>query len=181
MQLPTLTRHSATRHCHQGYTLIELLLYVALLGTLLTTVTYFFGTATSARIKNQSIQEVNDQGVFVMEHLTQTIHNATAVTVPATGSSGSSLTLTVPTAGLSPTVFSGSGTPAAIQIKEGAATAVPLTSNKVQISSLTFKNLSRAGTPGSVQVSFVLSRVNPSNITELEYQKTFTGTAEVAW
>jgi prepilin-type N-terminal cleavage/methylation domain-containing protein len=166
----------------QGYTLIELLLYVAIVGALLTGVTFFYSTVASARVKNQTISEVNSQGVAAMDYLTQTVRNATAITVPAVGASGASLTLTVPTAGLSPTVFSLTGTtPIALQVKEGAAAALPLTNDDVQISGLTFKNLSRASTPGVVQISFVIGRVNPSNINEFDYQKTFTSTAEVAW
>lgn len=72
-------------------------------------------------------------------------------------------------------------TPGTIQVKEGTGTPVSLTSSKLQVSGLTFKNLSRAATPGSVQVSFLLSRVNPSNKNEYDYQKLFISTAEVAW
>jgi type II secretory pathway pseudopilin PulG len=166
----------------QGYTLIELLLYVAIVGALLTTVVFFFGTVTASRVKNQAIIEVNDQGTAVMDYLTQTIRNATAVTTPTTGLSASSLTLTVPTGSLSPTVFSLTGSaPTTIQVKEGAGAQVSLTNDDVQISGLTFKNLSRASTPGVVQVSFVIGRVNPSNVNEFDYQKTFTATAEVTW
>jgi hypothetical protein len=73
------------------------------------------------------------------------------------------------------------GTPTAVQIKEGTGAAIALTNNKVQMSNLSFKNLSRSGTPGSIQVSFTLSRLNPANRNEYEYQKAFTGSAEVAW
>ena len=161
-----------------GYTLIELLLYVVVVGMLLTSVVSFFGTVTEARVKNQTISEVNDQGTAAMDYITQTIRNATSVSAPATGGvSAASLTLVVPTGSLSPTVFSLSGT--TLQVKEGAAAAIALTNNEVQISSLSFKNLTRSGTTGVVQVSFVISRTNPNNVNTFEYQKTFTGSAEV--
>jgi Tfp pilus assembly protein PilE len=94
-----------------GYTLIELLLYVSIVGSLLIAVTYFFSTAAESRIKNQSIAEVNDQGVAIMDNILQNVRNATSITAPATGASGQSLTLVVPTAPLSPTIYSLSGTP----------------------------------------------------------------------
>jgi type II secretory pathway pseudopilin PulG len=172
----------STGKSQQGYTLIELLLYVAMIGALLTTVTYFFGTVVDARVKNQTVTEVNDQGTALMDYVTQTVRNATAVTAPTTGVSASSLTLTVPTGSLSPTVFSLTGAaPITVQVKEGTGSLVPLTNDKVQVSGLTFKNLSRASTPGVVQISFTLSRVNPNGRNEYDYQKTFTTTAEVAW
>ncbi|HSX16947.1 MAG TPA: type II secretion system protein [Patescibacteria group bacterium] len=329
-------RFSPSTTQQAGYTLIELLLYVAIIGTLLTAVVFFFSTTTDARVKNQTILEVNDQGTALMDSITQVVHNATSITAPSTGTSAPSLTLVVPTGTLSPTVFSLSGTtlgystmgtttdssdsgsinatkfvasasgtvstlysfvgatvaaspnnkaqmaiysgtsspttllassasntlmanswnaftispvtvtsgqtywiayntnglvaadndlkdhtgttnqsmftsqtfgtwpaswtgtnqsiefsmyamidttatPGTVQIKEGAGALVSLTSNDVQLSGLTFKNLSRASTPGAVQISFVLSRVNPSNKTEFDYQRTFTTTAEVGW
>lgn len=92
-----------------GYTLLELLLYVAIVGSLLMSITYFFGIIADARIKNQSVSEVNDQGVALMDYLTQTIRNASSITSPTAGSLGTSLTLAVPTGGLSPTIFSTAG------------------------------------------------------------------------
>lgn len=162
-----------------GYTLIELLLYVTILGSLLTSVVLFFTLMTDASTKNQSITEVNDQGIAVMDQITQTIRNATSITTPAVAGSGASLTLVVPTGSLSPTVFSLSGT--VLQVKEGAAAAVALTNNDVQVTNLTFANLTRPGTKGLVQVSFTLSRVNTSSRNEYDYQKNFTSSTEVNW
>lgn len=166
----------------QGYTLIELLLYVVIVGTLLTSMTVFFGTVTESRIKNQSISEVNEQGTAAMELILQTIRNANSITAPAIAASGTSLTLTVPTASSSPTVFQLSGT--TLQIQEGLSpntTTTALTTDDVQVTGLTFKNLTRSGTPGIVQVSFTLSRTNLTGRNEYDYQKTFTSSAEVTW
>ena len=162
-----------------GYTLIELLMYVVIISALLTSITFFFGLTIEARVKNQTIAEVNDQGASTMDYITQTIRNADSITTPTAGNNSSSLTLVVPTGSLSPTIFNLSGT--TLQVKEGAANAVALTSNDVQVSSLTFRNLTRSGTPGHVQVSFTLSHINPSGRNEYDYQKTFTSSAEVSW
>lgn len=155
-----------------GYTLIELLLYIAMIGVLLGAVVAFFGMTTDARVKNQSITEVNEQGTYVMDYIAQTVRNASAITSPAIGASGSSLTLTVPMASLSPTVFS--LTSGVLQVKEGTATAVPLTSSKVQVSAFTITNLGRSGTSGIVKISFTINRLNSSGLNEYDYQRTFT-------
>lgn len=162
-----------------GYTLIELLLYAVIVSMVLSSVTYFFGAAVDARVKAQSILEVNDQGTAVMDYMLRTIRNATSITAPAAAASASSLTLVVPTGSLSPTVFNLSGT--TLQVTEGAAAAVALTSADVQISSLTFTNLTRSGTGGIVQVSFTMGRTNPNSRNEYDYQRTFTSSAEVGW
>jgi len=162
-----------------GYTLIELLLYVMLIGILLSAVTYFYGTTVDARVKNRTITEVDEQGTAAMDYMTQTIRNASSITTPAAAGSGASLTLVVPTGSLSPTIFSLSGT--TLQVTEGAGGAVALTSSDVQISSLNFKNLSRSGTAGIVQISFTANRINPSGRNEYDYQRSFISSAELKW
>ena len=166
-----------TTNRQKGFTLIELLLYVSLVGALLVTVSFFFATSASSRIKNQSIVEVNDQGLNAIEYITETIRNSSSISAPGVGSSSATLTLVMPTAGASPTIFSLNGT--ALQVKEGLSAAITLTNSKVSISNLTFKNLSKSGTKGLVQVSFTVTRVNTSNRNEYDYQKNFVASAAV--
>jgi prepilin-type N-terminal cleavage/methylation domain-containing protein len=161
------------KHTRQtGYTLIELLLYVALIGVLLSAVVAFFGITADARIKNQTISEINDQGTYALDYIAQVARNATSISSPTVGASGTSLTLVVPTASLSPTTLS--VTNGILQVKEGTAAAVSLTSSEVKIDSLNVSNLSRSGTSGIIQVSLTLSRANPLNRNEYDYQRTFT-------
>lgn len=154
-----------------GFTLIELLLYVAIVGSLLTAIVAFLMVSIDARVKNQSIAEVDQQGVFAMEQITKVIRNASSISSPAAGASGAALTVVVPNAGSSPTTFNINA--GALQVTEGSGSAVPLTNSKVQMSDLTFTNLSRSGTNGIVRVSFALRRVNPTGRNEYDYQKTF--------
>lgn len=93
-----------------GYTLIELLLYVTILGSLLTAISLYFSTSTESRVKNQSIAEVNLQGALLAERITQTIRNADSISSPTTLACSNSLTLVVPTGALSPTIFDTSPT-----------------------------------------------------------------------
>lgn len=162
----------------KGFTLIELLLYTAIVGSLLIAVVAFYGLASASRVKNQSISEVNQQAIAAMDLILQTARNASGVTTPAIGASGSSLVLTVPAAAQSPTTFSISGT--TLQIVKGPAGPIQLTNSKVQITALNVKNLTQGSRP-HVQVSFTLSRLNNGNRDEFNYQKTFTGSAEVQW
>jgi len=177
MRRYTQTYHPQDRQA--GFTLIELLLYITIVSVLLLGVTSFFGTVMDARVKNKTIAEVNQQGTAAMDYVLQTVRTATSITTPAAAGSGASLTLVVPTAALSPTIINLTGT--TLQVKEGAATAVPLTSSDVQITSLTFKNLTRSGTNGLVQVSMTLDYNSTAVDDEYDYQQTFTGSAEVRW
>lgn len=160
-----------------GYTLIELLLYVVIVSTLLTATSVFFAMTTSARIKTQAVSDIEQQGSFAMQYIARTIRNATTVTSPTIGASANTTTVTVPTASLSPTIFSLSGT--TLQVKEGAAAAIALTSPDVQVTALSFKNVSRAAGIEAVQISMTLSHTNPSGRNEYSYTKTFNTTATV--
>jgi len=163
----------------KGFTLIELLLYTVIVGTLLLAVVSFYSMSASARVKNQTIDEVNQQGILAMNTIMRTVRNASGITMPANGATGSSLTLTVPAAAQSPTVFSLSS--ATLQVTEGAGTAVPLTNSKIRVTDFTVKNLTRSGTYAHVQVSLTLARTNDNNRYEFDYQKTFTSSGELQW
>lgn len=157
---------------NRGYTLIELLLYVGIVSTLLVGITLYFASVAEARVKNQTIMEVEQQGAMVMDHITNTVRNATSVSAPAIGSSANQLTVVVPTGSLSPTIFDLSSE--AIRIKEGVAAAIALTSSDIRVTSLSFTNMSRSATVEVVRVTFTMSHVNPSNRNEYDYEKIFT-------
>lgn len=160
-----------------GYTLIELLLYVAITGILLSALMAFFAMSFSARIKNESITEVDRQGELMLSMIAQAARDADSITTPTQGGSGASLTLAMPVAADNPTVFTVSGT--TLQIKEGADPIVALNSSRVAVSGFTVKNLSRSSTPGIVQISFTLSTVNTTGRNEYDYQRTFTTSASL--
>ena len=159
----------------KGFTLIELLLYVSLSAILLLIISVFLSFLLQSRIKNQSIAEVEQQGLQIMQLTTQTVRNAETIASPVAGTSASSLTLDVVTVAKDPTIFDLSS--GIIRIKEGTDSAIPLTNSRVIASGLTFQNLSRASTPGTVRIQFTLTHVNPEGRNEYSFSKTFTGSA----
>lgn len=159
----------------KGFTLIELLLYVAISSVMLLAISFFLQTLLESRIKNQTIAEVEQQGLQVMQLITQTTRNAEAITSPLLGTSASSLTLDVITVISDPTIFDLSS--GAIRITEGAGSPVALTNSRVTASNLTFQNLSRAGTPGIIRIQFTLTHINPEGRNEYNFSKTFIGSA----
>ncbi|MDD5626512.1 MAG: type II secretion system protein [Patescibacteria group bacterium] len=172
--LPTTNYQLQTQ---RGFTLIELLLYVAVASAILLAISVFLSILLQSRIKNQTIAEVEQQGLQVMQLVTQTARNAEAITSPAQGASASSLTLDVISAASDPTIFDlASG---AIRVKEGAGSATALTNSRVTASALTFQNLSRTDTPGTVRVQFTLAHTNPEGRNEYSFTKTFIGSASL--
>lgn len=161
----------------KGFTLIELLLYVGIAGVVVLSVSVLLSLVLSTRVKSQAIAEVEHQGTQVLQIFGQTIRNSGSLTSPTVGSGASSLTVVVPTLSLSPTVFDLSA--GVIRIKEGAGSPVVLNNSRVTASNLTFSNLSRSGTLGTIRVQFTLTHINPENRQEYNYGKTFYGSASL--
>jgi prepilin-type N-terminal cleavage/methylation domain-containing protein len=161
----------------KGFTLVEMLLYIAILSIIIMAFSSFFFLSYTSRIKAAAIAEVEQQGSQTMSLITQNIRNATSIASPTAGVSAGSLTLTEYIGANSPTVFDQSVD--TLRITEGVATAVNLTSNRIVVSNLSFQNLSRPSTPGVVQIKFTLTHINPSNRGEYIYSKNFTSTASL--
>ncbi|MBT6067808.1 prepilin-type N-terminal cleavage/methylation domain-containing protein, partial [bacterium] len=79
----------------KGFTLVELILYVAIGSIILLIITSFFQTNLSSRAKVKSITEVDQQGAYLMQTITQTIVNAEAINSPSIGTSATTLSLDV--------------------------------------------------------------------------------------
>ncbi len=160
----------------KGFTLIELMLYVAMVALMMLFLFSFLQFLLESRIKNQVIAEVEQQALQVSQRMNQVIRNAASITSPATGANASSLVVAVLSAPLSPTTFDlNTG---AIRIKEGAAgISTNLTNSQVLASGLVFYNLSRSSTPGTIRWHFTLTYDNPDNRQEYNFSKTFFGSA----
>lgn len=135
---------------NKGFTLIELLLYVSIVGAIIFSVAGFLSLSMQSRVKNQTIAEVEQQGVQVMQIITQAGRNTTDINFTS-----------------------------AFDLSGGVIrqNSLALTNSRVVASALTFQNLSRAGTPGTIRIQFTLTHVNPSGRNEYDYIKTFYGSA----
>ena len=162
---------------NKGYTLIELLLYISLVSVLLFSLSYFWANTVTARIKNQTILEVEEVGTEAMNNITQSIRNADSITAPTAGVSGQSLTLANSNVAINPTVFDlASGT---LRIKEGSNAVVNITSDKLTISNLSFANLSNTASPGIIRVTFTVTYKNTTGRNEYDFSKTFYDSAAI--
>ena len=175
---PTTDKLSATSSNLQptkAFTLIELVLYVGISSVMLLIISVFLSTLLESRVKNQTIAEVEQQGLQTVQIITQTLRNADSILSPAQGASAPSLSLNTYTGANNPTVFDlASGT---LRIAEGASAAVTLTNSRVTASGLNFYNLSRSATPGTIQMQFTITLNNPEGRNEYNYSKMFSASA----
>ncbi|MFA6520907.1 MAG: hypothetical protein WCT53_00780 [Candidatus Gracilibacteria bacterium] len=161
----------------QAFTLVELLLSIGLLATILMVVSVFLFNTLQIRTKSQVVSEVEQQGAAVIQIMTQVGRNALLINSPAAGNSANSVSFSTLNLSKNPTIFDLSA--GAIRIKEGAGAAVVLTATNVVASGLTFQNLSRPGTKGTVKIQFTLAYNSASGRNEFIYSKTFYASASL--
>jgi len=151
---------------NRGFTLIELLIYITILSLILVSVIGFFLNMISSNIKENSYQEVQQNGRFAMTKISQEIKKAIGINIPAPGSSSSSLSLVMANPSLNPTIFDISGSK--LRITQGSSAPVELTTDQVIVNNLQFTNLSYTGTPGTIRIEMIVNNLNPAN--KNEYQ-----------
>ncbi len=159
----------------KSFTLVELLLYLALSAMIVLMVSSFLTLILKSRVKGQVISEVEGQGMQAMQTITQEIRGATGPSIPI-GGSGSTLSL-------SPANLTLNQTGNTLYITRDS-TPVALTSAKVRISNLSFQNVgatieNTTDPAHSIRIKFTLSYVNLSGRNEYEYSKNFTGSATI--
>ena len=163
------------RH-QQGFTLVEMVLYVAICSVFLLSLSGLMSFLLESRVRSQAINEVNQQGTQVMYLITQTIRNGRSIQTPAIGESSQTLSITTSNTLLNPTVFSLSST--TMMIQEGGKAPVGLTNSRIAISSLVFQNVSSVSSIEKIiRISFYIEYINKSGRGEYAFKKTFNGSA----
>lgn len=156
----------------KAFTLIETLIYIALIALVVTTFVNF-GLAISQRgSKGYVIAEVNSNGLQAMEIISNKIKTADSVVAPTKGNSGTSLRLDMPSTP-DDIIFQVSG--GALQLTQGANPIVNLTSTRVTVSNFTAVNNARNTADDNITISFTVAYKNPSSV-EFTASQNFTTT-----
>ena len=164
--------HMKRKAFQKGVSLVELIIYVAILSIMFGAIVSFVGVNERIKKRNQAVSEVEVQGREAMRIIIQSIKNAQSATV--SGSSGNFiLTVVSDDVSKNPIVFDlNSGI---LRIKENVSVPVQLTSSRVIVSNLNFTETGWGSTKGSVKMQFDVTYSDPSG--NLNYAKTFYGTA----
>jgi len=155
----------------KGFTLIEVVLYVGISSLVIFVISFFLVFLLQMNIKNQTVAEIDSQGLFVMRLINQTIRNSAGVNSPVPGENNVALSLETFDSLKNPTIFFEEN--GILYLKEGADERIPLTNSLVFLSELFFENYSAASSKDSINFSFILSRINNSGRNEYDYSKKF--------
>jgi len=152
---------------NQGLTLIELLIYIAILSSVLVLITGFFWNIALGYIKETSYQEVQQNARFALTKITQETKKTTGINHPPPGTTAAFLSLTMADISVNPTVFD--AVDGKLKITQGSPPiSYYLTSDQVIVSSLQFTNLTATGTLGTIRIEMTIDYTNPSG--RIEYQ-----------
>ncbi|KPJ57113.1 hypothetical protein AMJ49_02320 [Parcubacteria bacterium DG_74_2] len=149
-----------------GFTLIEFFIYIAILISILALTTGFLWNVVLGNIKENSYQEVQQNGRFSLTKITQEIKKAEGIINPPLGFSTDSLSLEMADSNLNPTIFYLAE--GKLTITQGSNPPYPLTSDRVVIKNLKFTNLSYENTPGTIRIEMTIEHSNPTG--RIEYQ-----------
>lgn len=135
----------------KGFTLIELIIYIAIFAVISLVLTDFFITLTKVRAQTEARGEVRQNLARTMERVSQVIRSASGVN----SASGNTLSLAMTDSAKNPTIFTVTGN--VLTIQEGASPATALTSDKVIISKLSFTSINNPSpAKKSVQVAMMV-------------------------
>ncbi|MDD4628778.1 MAG: prepilin-type N-terminal cleavage/methylation domain-containing protein [Candidatus Peribacteraceae bacterium] len=136
----------------RGFTLIELIIYIAISAIVVVTLLNVMITVLGVREKTTVRAEVQQNLRYAMDRINATAHDAIGLNTGAStfGSASGVLSFAMTGSTLNPTIFSLSG--AQIYIKQGASSAAAITAPGVLVDQFLLTNLSAAGTPATVKV-----------------------------
>jgi type II secretory pathway pseudopilin PulG len=151
-----------------GTTLLEVILFVGILGIISTTTVAVFMATQDARIRQKSVADLEQQGTQILEKMRKTMRSAEKVLIPLSGETGSLLLMQMAQNREYPTILAQVGQSVVLVQKSG--TSALLTST-VSIKKLVFQNVGG----GNVRMTFDLSTVIPT-IEHHVYSRSFNGT-----
>lgn len=156
------------RQRRAGFTLVETLLYVILIGSILVTFSYFFASGLLSREKSVTAETVEQNARFALARMTQEIRDAKVLNastsyglnIAAATNTGKGLSLGTPDSAASATEFYVNN--GIIEVRRGSAAAIALTSSDVDVELLQLTNRS-SGTNRAVAIQLLVQALHPTS------------------
>ncbi len=162
-----------------GFSILEIIIYIALVGTILAATTSIAFEIYHGHTKNVSYQSLQNNARFVLSKIVTEIENAQSINTETSifNSNTGMLSLQTGNSGTNPTLFQIESQ--RVSIKQGTSASVQLTSADTNATVLRFENLTAPQTPGTVKITLTLTYKDTGNRTELNSSVTLTTTANI--
>lgn len=150
-----------------GFTLIEVLIYLGILSLIVVALLSFDVSVISSRSKTMVVEEVQANARIALDLVSQKIRGAQGINVGASvfGSDPGVLSLAMANATQNPTVFNLSADDGRLQITEGSSgTPVFVTSKDVEVTNLVFTNYSQPGEREHIRIDITVRYKNAGSV-----------------
>ncbi|HSD12856.1 MAG TPA: hypothetical protein VLC10_04820 [Patescibacteria group bacterium] len=168
-----------TSVAQRGATLLELVLYVGLVGLALSAGTMFAWEFSLSRAKSAAYAEVVHNARFAVSRMEAEIREASAINVGASvfDSNPGTLSLAATVVGANPTVFAVSS--GALTVQQGAGAPVALTNSRVAVSEFVVEDVSSGTRTRAVRIRLSLASKGGTDLTEQRAQATVETTVRI--
>ena len=159
----------------KGFTLIETLIYIAIVGIVIGGFVAFTFTISDSRNKNYVVQEVQANARVSLNLISQRIMAANGINTGASifDADPGVLSLSMADSSKNPTILNLSGDDGQLQIKEGAGDIVIITADEVKITNLVFTNLTGTSDIPNVGVELTVEFNNLGTDVDFNYDQSW--------
>lgn len=163
----------------KGTTILEFLLYIAIVGLVLVTVVRFMADFSSSQAKAAALAEASHNARFALSRIEAELREASDLNVGSTvfDVHPGTLSLATASAPANPTVFAIVN--GALTVQQGAGLALPLTNSRVEVTSFVLRDVSVAGRTRAVRITLTLRHRNTGNLSEFDAETTVETTVRV--
>lgn len=164
----------------KGFTLIEILVYIAILSVVISVIVSFLLWSMRLSTKSAAMVEVSKNARRAIEIISYEAREAKSIYFPTTGSSQLSLqTLKYSPQGESGSFIDFYLSDGNIYLKKESQDPIALNTDKVEIISLSFDQISTTTTIPSVRISIGVGYKNPKNLPEYSAFINMTSTVSI--
>jgi len=164
---------------NKGFTLMEVLVYVAVLTIIILAVSSFFLWAIRSNTKTKALRETLDNTRRVMEIMTYEIKEAKSIYTPTTTSTQLSLETThYSPEGEKTSYIDFYLCDTQLCLKKESQDPITLTSDSVEINNLLFRRIVSGESP-SIQIDLTINYKNPANRPEYQASVHLTSTTSL--
>lgn len=169
------------RHREKGFTLIETIIYVAVVGMAVTSLVLFSISAGKARTKSNVVEEVQSNTRAALDIIERTIRTAESIDTDLSTFSTHPgvLVLHSTDAAKEPTTIALDAALGTLTITEGAGEAQLLMSSAVAVSNLVFTDLTGGGAHDRVRIELTAQYRATSDSPEFNYSQELQTAAAV--
>lgn len=177
-----LNAKRSTLNANSGFTLIEMLIYVTIIGGILTTFVSFGLSVSNSRSKVYAVQEVQANTREAMEIMTQKIRSASGVNAGSSqfGVDPGYLSLSMTSSTLNPTIISLNHDDGVIEIKEGSSASTTIMADEVKVTNFVFTNLTDRNRE-NIRINMTAQFDNPNNDPNFAYTQSLQTSASVRY